>query len=74
MSKGQGKDSQTTHGVTKENSVYAQHAKKLMCSQPNWKQERLQAYQREALDMIQHKIARILHGDPNCEDHWADVA
>jgi hypothetical protein len=21
-----------------------------------------------------HKIARILHGDPNFEEHWADVA
>ena len=30
--------------------------------------------QLEALDMIMTKIARILTGDPNCEDHWNDIA
>lgn len=30
--------------------------------------------QREALDMIQHKIGRILNGDPNYDDNWKDVA
>lgn len=28
----------------------------------------------EALDMIAAKISRILTGDPNCVDHWADIA
>lgn len=28
----------------------------------------------EALDMICHKIARILAGDPNEPDHWHDIA
>jgi hypothetical protein len=28
---------------------------------------------REALDMIQHKIARILNGDPNYIDNWHDI-
>ena len=30
--------------------------------------------QREALEMIAHKIARILNGDPNYPDNWIDVA
>ena len=30
--------------------------------------------QAEALDMIAHKIARILNGDPNHHDHWHDIA
>lgn len=30
--------------------------------------------QAEALDMIQHKIARILNGNPNEPDHWLDIA
>lgn len=30
--------------------------------------------QREALEMIQHKIARILNGDPDYEDSWRDIA
>lgn len=30
--------------------------------------------QAEALDMICHKIARIINGDPNYADSWADIA
>jgi hypothetical protein len=30
--------------------------------------------QREALDMILCKIARIVSGDPNHPDHWDDIA
>lgn len=30
--------------------------------------------QREALEMIAHKIARILNGDPNYVDSWVDIA
>lgn len=30
--------------------------------------------QREALDMIAHKIGRILNGDPDYADSWQDIA
>jgi len=30
--------------------------------------------QQEALDMIFHKIARVLNGDPNYADSWHDIA
>lgn len=30
--------------------------------------------QREALEMIMHKVARILNGDPNYIDNWVDIA
>ena len=30
--------------------------------------------QREALEMIAHKIARVLNGDPNYADSWHDIA
>ena len=30
--------------------------------------------QSESLDMICHKIARILNGDPNYADSWVDIA
>ena len=30
--------------------------------------------QREALEMIAHKIARILNGDPDYHDNWHDIA
>lgn len=29
---------------------------------------------KEALDMIQHKIARILNGDPRYADSWHDIS
>ena len=35
---------------------------------------RLTPSQREALDMIAHKVGRILNGDPNYPDSWHDIA
>lgn len=34
----------------------------------------LAADQQEALDMICHKIGRIINGDPNYADSWRDIA
>lgn len=34
----------------------------------------LTSSQKEALDMIQHKIGRILNGDPTYDDNWKDIA
>lgn len=34
----------------------------------------LAADQHEALDMICHKIGRIINGDPNYADSWVDIA
>lgn len=36
--------------------------------------ERLQPDQQEALDMICHKIGRIINGNPNYVDSWRDIA
>lgn len=30
--------------------------------------------QQEALDMICHKIGRIINGDPDYDDSWVDIA
>lgn len=38
-----------------------------------WNKE-LSADQQEALEMICHKIARIINGDPNYADSWHDIA
>jgi hypothetical protein len=35
---------------------------------------KLTTYQRESLEMIQIKIARILEGDCGYTDHWHDIA
>ena len=50
----------------------AQELKEYMRKRPGWAY--LQPHQRESLDMIQHKISRILNGDPNVVDSWADIA
>ena len=34
----------------------------------------LTADQQEALEMICHKIARIINGDPDYADSWTDIA
>ena len=49
-----------------------QALKDVMRAQPGW--NRLNANQKETLEMNAHKIGRILNGDPNIEDHWADIA
>ena len=36
--------------------------------------QRMQPDQIEALEMICHKMARILNGDPNYADSWVDIA
>ena len=36
--------------------------------------ESLSSAQRESLDMIAHKIGRILAGDADFRDHWDDIA
>jgi Domain of unknown function (DUF6378) len=49
-----------------------QDLKLLMQQTPRW--NALNCSQREALEMIAHKIGRILNGDPNYADSWVDIA
>lgn len=49
----------------------SQNLKYSMQSSRNW--NNLHPFQREALEMIQHKIARMLNGDPNYEDSVVDI-
>ena len=49
-----------------------QRIKAAIVSAPRY--SRLTPSQREALDMIAHKIGRILNGDPNYPDSWHDIA
>lgn len=50
----------------------AQDLKVYIRQQDGW--DRLAPFQRESLDMIMHKVARILNGDPNYKDSWVDIA
>ena len=61
-----------THGDFKENSEISQCLKEVLRSGKNW--EDLSYPQKEALEMIFHKISRIVSGNPNEPDHWQDIA
>lgn len=52
-------------------ALLSQSLKNLMRSSKNW--SGMSDMQRESLEMIAHKIARILNGDPNHEDSWVDI-
>jgi len=62
---------QNTHGDFHENAMISRTLKETMHEQPGWRI--LSPVQREALDVIQAKIARILSGNPNEPDHWHDI-
>jgi hypothetical protein len=54
-----------------EHAAITQRLKQTMRNTPNW--EKLSPAAKESLEMIQHKIGRILNGDPNYKDSWTDV-
>ena len=60
------------YGRFADHASIAQRLKGTMVTQPKWLH--LAADQREALEMIQHKVARILNGDPDYQDSWIDIA
>lgn len=60
------------YGRFEDHAMLAQALKYEMRRAPKWRQ--LADDQREALEMIQHKIARILNGDPDYADSWHDIA
>ena len=60
------------YGDFADQAHIAQDLKDYMRLMPGW--QNLLPHQRESLDMIQHKISRILNGDPNVVDSWADIA
>ena len=61
-----------THGRFAEVARLSQGLKSVMASSDRWR--RLSPEQKETLEMISLKLARILAGDPNFADHWTDIA
>ena len=59
------------YGKFKDHATISQALKDVMQMTDGW--ARLSADQAEALEMIQHKVARILNGDPNYHDSWHDI-
>jgi len=63
-----------THGEFADQAIFSQHIKTLLRDLTKSNKTFLTAVQTEALEMIAHKIGRILAGDPNHKDHWDDIA
>lgn len=61
----------TTHGPFVTTAELSQRLKFAISNNDAW--QRMPATQREALEMIQHKIARIVCGDCLLIDSWRDV-
>lgn len=59
------------HGDFDDHARISQDLKAIMRREIGW--QRLTKTQQEGLEMIQHKIARILAGDPSHLDHWLDI-
>lgn len=63
----------TRYGEFRDHAAISQELKGVMHATDGWI-ARLDADMQEALDMIQHKVARILNGDPSYADSWVDIA
>jgi hypothetical protein len=60
------------YGKFKDHARISQEIKRVMKNTDGW--NNLGATGREALEMIAHKIARVLNGDPTYIDNWVDIA
>jgi hypothetical protein len=59
------------YGEYAEHARITQNMKRAMRDSPNW--AALPDDMREALEMVAHKIGRILNGDPKYHDSWHDI-
>ncbi len=60
------------YGPFISHAIISQSLKEVMQATSGWGD--LQFDQREALEMIAHKIGRILNGNPDIADHWHDIS
>lgn len=67
-----------THGRWLDHAGYSQALKVVMYRAERERRERgqepLNPMQRESIEMIFHKIGRILAGEAGFQDHWDDIA
>lgn len=62
------------YGNFKGHSEVTQDLKRVIADHLADRTKRLDPDQQEALDMIAHKIGRIINGDPDYADSWHDIA
>jgi hypothetical protein len=59
------------YGSFVDHAYITQNIKRAMQHSRNW--EKLSDDKKECLEMIAHKIGRILNGDPEYHDSWNDI-
>lgn len=64
----------TRYGTFKGHAKVTQALKRVMAEALAERKKTLTDSQWESLEMIAHKIARIVNGDPNYDDSWRDIA
>lgn len=62
---------ETQYGSFREHARVTQNIKHAMADSNNYAM--LEPDQRECLEMLAHKIGRILNGNPNFHDSWHDI-
>jgi hypothetical protein len=67
------REREETHGRFQDNASTSQRLKAVVRTDRNlWMS--LEPIHRESIDMVFHKIARIINGDAGHADHWHDIA
>lgn len=64
----------TRYGKFKDHANASQSLKSVVKIHMGDRWYQIEPDQREALEMICHKMARIINGDPNYADSWQDIA
>lgn len=64
----------TRYGKFSGHANVTQDLKKVIRHHLKQREKKLTDEQIEALEMIAHKIGRIINGDPNYADSWVDIA
>jgi len=61
-----------THGDFNTGAIISQRLCNVLRAGPSW--DALTSAQMESLEMIAHKMARIVNGNPDFADHWHDIS
>lgn len=62
------------YGSFKGHAEVSQALIRVLAAELHKRRKHMDADQNEALQMICHKIARIVNGDPDYADNWVDIA
>lgn len=65
------KERRKTHGDFKETAAASQCLKSILHAGTRWPSMSLS--QKESIEMIAHKLARVIEGNCDEPDHWQDI-